>query len=199
MKNDAIVKSIQSLLTEYKQLSPLSPSYKEDVESLRYLLLQSIRQYDIPLSKRHVSERAFNRWNDLTSQCIKDCHYRDKVICDRLTGSKKYDLFKGASGTGCPTTLTTKSTFLFREMFHEDHVIPVSVILEELKKIKNTTIGENDIKALLNEMHLCVLLKEEDRNIGRTCGRKTIDFPLIISSVYNDKGINLYPKPLSLI
>ena len=197
MKNDAIVESIQTLVTEYKKLTSTSSKNKEDLGSLRYLLLQSIRQYDIPLSHRYVSEAAFKLWNQLTSQSIKDCHYRDRITCDKLNGSINCSKYKGAYGTGNPTTLTTNSTFLFREMFHEDHVIPVSVILDKMSQCSN--VNKTSIKCLLDKMYLCVILKEEDRRIGRTKGRNNDDFQTIIDTVYKNNGITLYQKPFSLI
>ena len=37
-------------------------------------------------------------------------------------------------------------------------------------------------------MHMCILLKEEDRSIGRTRGR-TLDFTANVVNVYNENGV----------
>jgi hypothetical protein len=79
-------------------------------------------------------------------------------------------------------------------MFHEDHVIPVSMIFAELKK--STDIKSDKIKCILDKMHLCIILKEEDRKIGRTKGR-SMDFDKTISHVYKEAEICIAPdKPV---
>ena len=191
MRNDAIIDAIMCMLTEYKKAGS-----KDDKRSLRYLLLQSIRQYDIPLARRYVSKAAFNRWNDLTTQRITQCHYRDKVICDKLKSPKSYDLYNGAHRNSVPTLLKNNSSFFFREMFHEDHVIPVSLILDNLLNMH--ILNKSSIKVVLEGMYFCVLLKEEDRKIPRTKGRRP-DFKSNVSLVYKPAGITLNPKNFSMI
>lgn len=187
MKNDAIINSILCLLTAYKKMNSTN-SNKMNKASLRYLLGQSIRQYDIPLSNRHVSKEARSRWDEISKSNIEDYHYRNVVVCDNLKVPKQYLLFNGANGSGEPTKLMPGSTFIFREMFHEDHVIPVSLILREMIEMVN--VNRIEIKNLLDKMHLCVLLKEEDRKIGRTKGR-TLHYNQNIINIYNKAGISI--------
>ena len=192
MKNDAIIDSILSLLTEYKKVLASPKPKKEDANGLRYLLGQIIRQYDIPQSNLHLSVAAFNRWKELSSKCIANYHYRDTVKCDHLKGPKSFILYKGAYGTGTSTVFTPNFTFIFRQMFHEDHVIPVSMIIDKLSQAQ--MINRSAIKSILDDMHICVILKEEDRKIGRTNGR-SLDFATTIKTVYEPAQIELYPQP----
>ena len=189
MKNDAIIKSIICLITEYKAMVKQNPD-QNGMGSLRYLLGQSIRQYDIPEQNHHLSQAAHDRWKALSSDDITKYHYQDWVICDKLSGPVMFNSYNGSHGKGTPITLTKDSTFVFRELFHEDHVIPVSMILDEM--IRMQTVDNSSIERLLNEMHICVLLKEEDRKIGRTRNR-SLDFQETIRKAYNSENIYLYP------
>lgn len=189
-KNEAIIDSIKSLLDAYHALSAQSNKNETDLNALRYLIGQSIRQYDIPLENHHVSQAALVRWKCLSKDKIEKYHYRDQVKCDNLSKPTRFKLFKGASKNGTYRRLVPNNYFIFRDMFHEDHVIPVSLILNAMVSLN--PISRTSIEELLNSMHLCVLLKDEDRHIGKTSGR-TLNFKDIIKNVYNANGITLAP------
>lgn len=189
MKNDAIINSIITLLEAYnKALSDKSNQGIRNSNSLKYLINQSIRQYDIPPNNLHVSEKALKQWKDLTTSKIEDYHYNDKVICDNQIKTKSIKLYKGANGKGNYKKLSLGDSFKFNAIFHEDHVIPVSLILKEIVKLE--IINYNSIKDILDMMHICVILKEEDRKLGRTKERD-IDFNKTIVDVYNKNGVEL--------
>jgi len=188
MKNDAILDSILSLLQAYRNLI-ISNQNKKDLEGLRYLLGQIIRQYDIPKDNCHISKAAYARWTELSVDKIEKFHYRDVVICNNLKVAKEYLLFKGANSKGDRTELTQNRTFVFRQMFHEDHVIPVSLIIKEMANL--SVVDKSSIRMILEGMHICILLKEEDRNIGRTRNR-SLNFEENIKNVYTPSGIDLY-------
>lgn len=190
MKNKTIIESIQCLLLGYQNISSSPNPNKKDLNSLRYLIGQSIREYDIPNVNRHVSQAAQKRWDGLSTNNIFNYHYKDIVVCDRLSRSIKYELFEGANKKGKLTRLSKNSRFEFRKMFHEDHVIPVSLILDELLKL--TKVNYSSIEKLLNDIHICVLLKEEDRKISRTKGRELCHL-YNIKEIYNKNGIFVSP------
>lgn len=187
-KNEAIIKSIIVLLKAYRPSPGQINIDKAALKSLRYLLGQSIRQYDIPIGNYHISQAALERWEQLSKDKIEKYHYRDMVKCDNLTKLYRFKQFKGASKSGNPRKLHPNGSFVFRNMFHEDHVIPVSMILNELNQIK--TVDENSVKEQLNKMHICIILKEKDRKLGRTINR-TANFLDTINNVYKSKGILL--------
>ena len=186
MRNCAIIDSILSLLKAYKALKG-SESNKFDLDCLHYLLGQCIRQYDIPKENRHVSRAALVFWKTISTQKIGDYHYRNAVPCDNLKKEINVQSYTGATSTGSPLLLKPGKTFIFRNLFHEDHITPVSFILNEL--IDMDSVDKESIEDCLNKMHLCVLLKEEDRNLGRTKGRG--DFETTIKDAYKD--IELLP------
>lgn len=191
-KNQAIINSILCLLEAHRAISS-NPNHNEsDVKSLRYLIAQSIRQYDIPVQNRHISVEAKKSWEELTSKNIEDFHYRDLVVCDKLSKTFSYRAYVGASKEGKERTLRKGETFHFRDMFHEEHTIPVSLILKELTGIENPQAAS--VEQCLNGMHICVLLKKEDRRIPRTQSR-TLSFEDNVEKVYGKAEITLFqPK-----
>ena len=96
--------------------------------------------------------------------------------------------YKGAEKEGKLRKIIKGSHFEFRKVFHEDHVIPVSLIMKKLVELNPN--NEKEIKELLEKMHICVILKDEDRIISTTKGR-TLDFEETIKNVYNIAGIFL--------
>lgn len=187
MRNEAIIKSIKILLEAF--IANKAEDNEVDNGSLSYLLGQLIRQYDIPKEHRHISKNAQARWDSLnvTKGNIEDYHYRNKVTCNP---SKPLcvKLYTGAKKEGNEVEITKERSFFFREMFHEDHVIPVSLIKEKLVELNPN--NEKEIKELLEKMHICVILKDEDRKLSRTKGR-SLDFEKTINDIYSDAGIYL--------
>lgn len=183
MKNKAIIESLMCLLKNYMTISD-----KVSKDSLHYLIGQTIRQYDIPKDNRHISQAAQQLWDRLTTANISDYHYRNWVTCDNLKDPVTLCLFNGANKNGDPKEFKNGDKFMFRQLFHEDHVIPVSLIFKEL--VMNTQLNYSDIENLLNKMHLCVILKNEDKILGRTAGR-TLSFEETIENVYKKNNIIL--------
>ena len=196
VKNDAIIKSIAILLKAYKKLTvPLNHNNKEK-RSLKYLLNQSIREYNIPLENRHVSKKANNLWKKITTKDIRTFHYRDKVVCENLKSPIHNVMFyNSAHKNGMPQTLSSNTnSFPFNNVFHEEHIVPVSLILNEM--VKMDTFDDNSIKAQLDKMHLCVMLKKEDRAINSKMGKtanRTLNFDTNVNNIYGECDITLLP------
>lgn len=178
--NQAVTNAIIALLPTYQS------ALGKDANGLRYLIGQLIRQYNIPKNNWHISLAAYNRWNQLTNKYIWNYHYKDVVTCDKLSSSQEYGLYKGANKNINIQKLCRGAKFQFRQMFHEDHVIPVSIIIDELKNLK--VVNVTTVTSVLDQMHQCIILKEEDRNISRTKGRSLI-FQQTINNVYAPAGI----------
>lgn len=188
VKNRALIDSIKRLLDAFHELSDLSNQDKTVLSGLRYLLGQSVRQYVIPSENHHVSKAALDQWKCLSKDKIENYRYRDMVKCDNLNKPKCFRLFKGANNKGAYRKLSPNESFIFRDMYHEDHVIPVSLILNEL--ISAEKINIEMIKNTLDKMHMCVILKIEDRKIGRTRER-TLDFEKNKKDVYEANEIEI--------
>ena len=192
MKNEIIINTINSLLSGYKKLE--SKGIKRDIQGVRYLLGQSIRQYNIPIENYHISKCAKDRWEELTNDSIDNYWYRKKVVCDKLQTKKRYKLYSGSRNNGKETDINPGDSFIFRDMFHEEHIIPVSLIMDKMIKEIHGISKKKAIKDLLDRMHICVILKEEDRMINQKSGKtanRTDNFEDNVENVYKKQGITL--------
>lgn len=195
MKNNIIISTIKCILSGYKKLK--EEASKKEIDSLRYLLGQAIRQYDVPKENYHISQAAKERWDELSNDYILNYWYHKQVKCDKLTASKRYKLYKGSEKEGKEVLLHIGDSFVFREMFHEEHTIPVSLIMRELTDDPNIST-KKDIKELLNRMHICILLKDEDRAINAKFGitkDRSLIFSDNIKDIYNKCGVTLSVCP----
>lgn len=195
MKNRVIVQSISRLLAGYKKMK--AKGCKKDIDSLRYLLGQSIRQYDVPEKNYHISQAAKERWDELSNDCIRNYWYHKQVKCDKLTAAKKYKLYKGSKKEGEEELLHPGGMFVFRRMFHEEHTIPVSLIMNELTDNSKTS-NKKDIEKLLDSMHISILLKDEDRAINAKFGttkKRSLIFSDNVKKIYDKCGITLLACP----
>ena len=188
-KTDYIIDAILALLAGYKDLSSGNQPSKQDLHSFKYLLGQTIRAYIIPANQIHVSVGASQRWKKLTSASIFKFTYDEFVTCDVLQTSVPCNFYNGSQKNGTPTQINPGDRFRFNNMFHVDHVIPVSLILNEL--IGLTAPCAQQVKNTLDKMHLCYILKDEDRKLGRTKSRTT-NFQQTIKNVYEPNKVFIY-------
>lgn len=195
MKNKVIIESILCLLSGLNGLK--DGDSKKNIDSLRYLLGQSIRHYDVPEENYHISQAAKDRWDELSNDCIRNYWYRKQVKCNNLKFAKSYKLYKGSTNTGTPTSLNLGESFEFRQMFHEEHTIPVSLVMNALTN--NPKIStKKDIEELLDSMHISILLKDEDRAINAkfgTTNKRSLIFSDNVKNIYNKCGITLLACP----
>lgn len=186
-KNKFIINAIACFVEAYQSMEGKA----KELDSIRYLLGQTIRQYDVPTSNCHISKAALKLWNELTSDDINKFLYREPVKCDILTDEKILPKYIGSHAEPDEKekiTLHHNDTFYFRDVFHVDHVIPVSMIFDEL--INLDVITEESIQNILDKIHLCRILKSEDRRLGRTRGR-TLDFAETIQNVYYKRNVEI--------
>jgi hypothetical protein len=195
MKNNAIIESILCLLKGYKDEEKAKQT--QNLNDLKYLLNQSIRQYDIPDGNRHLSVKADKLWKQVmpTTENIMNYHYKQMVHCKNSSDEDvNLELYKGNTRK----TFETKTLqpieeweFEFRKVFHEEHVVPVQAIVDYLVQQEVNTLNAESIKKLLDEkLHICVILKKEDGHLPKI-KRKSFDYQTIIDTVYEDAGIKL--------
>lgn len=193
MKNEIIIDSILCLLSKFNEVK--KAGCKKDIDGLRYLIGQSIRQYDIPKANYHISVNAKKRWEELSDDHIENYWYRKKVKCNKLQSSKFFKFYKGLENKGTEMELKPGGSFTFRDMFHEEHIIPVSLIFD--KMIRNiSSIDKTKIKELLDGIHMCIILKEEDREITQKLGKtahRTDKYEENVKNIYNKCDITLLP------
>lgn len=200
MKNDAIIDSILCLLKGYKDEEKAKQT--QNLNDLKYLLNQSIRQYDIPDGNRHLSMEADKKWKQVmpTTENIMNYHYKQMVDCkNRSNKDVDLKLFKGNTRKTF-TTITLKPgdkyIFEFRAVFHEEHVVPVQAIVDYLINQNVKKLDAKAIKKLLDDkLHICIILKEEDGNLPKI-KRNSFEYQEIIDTVYKEAKITLVKSRL---
>lgn len=147
-----------------------------------YLLNQAIRQYIIPEENWHLSKAAKELWDSITSGDIRKYNYKQPITCDRAeqTPAKK---FVGNNSTGSDIKIKRGDRIPFNKLFSAEHMTPVADIIKELKALDDIT-SEN-VKAILDRIHICRVTKEEDKNIKPKYGRD-IDIESIKRNAYKD-------------
>lgn len=135
------------------------------------------------------AELALEKWCTLTKDPeIFNYSYRDLVKLDNIAEDINLQCFKGANKASVTKTVSPNSTFVFNDVFHADHMIPVSTIRERLTALE--TINRNSVKEVLDSMYLCWILKEEDKKLGRTKNREG-GYDDIKNNLYKNAGITI--------
>ena len=148
-----------------------------------YLLNQILRNYDVPPERYHVSKAAKELWDSITDKNIRDYYYHQKVVNEKLDEVEIIE-FKGSSKNGTKRTMHKGDSFVYRDVFHNEHVIPISMIIDELVNLPNP--DEYDaLEKVLDKIHVCRMLKIEDRGIPSIYKNKRPDsFEEVIKEVY---------------
>ena len=129
--------------------------------SAKYLLRQLIRQINIPHTNMYVSEKALAQWNKITNDNIKEKCYNSRVTCkiDWLDRPK----YIGASKTSQTEKTYQGESFKYNEVFLDEHVVPVEIIIRELLKLDTTSKNiYNQIDLILQNLTVCKILKDEN-------------------------------------
>ena len=158
------------------------------VTQCKYLLNQTIRQYQIPKDHYFVSEAALELWQKIRRDSIFNYTYRDKVVktihepvwIDKYNGSRKKPYQS--------LYLNCGESFTYNDVFTDEHIVTVSDIIKELKALPSYDYAE--IKKVLDKIYICKVLKEEDHNIKNKHTRPT-DYQLVINTDYFDAGIKV--------
>ena len=152
-----------------------------------YILGQLLRQYIICKDKFFLSKKAAELWNKISSKDIWMFSYRDKIVCefDNIVWVKSY---AGASSKFTLQKLCKNNTFIFNDVFHDDHIVPISIIKKELFNLSDYTY--ENVSKVLDKICICRMLKEEDRKIKEKSKRFT-DHIKVINEIYSKYNIEI--------
>ena len=151
----------------------------------KYLLGQIIRQYCLPRHHYFVSKRAKELWDALgNSEDILDYSYQKPVRCCR--DGIEIREFVGNSKSFKSRTINSGDEFTFRSVFHDEHVVPVNVIIDNLCSFPELTY--DDITDALNRIRICKMLKSEDKDI-RNKSNRSLDYRIVLNNDYKNAGV----------
>ena len=204
MRNDVfdiIISLVNSLKepTEFKQHYIKSSFENKNycIYNAEYLLNQILRQISIPDDHYLISKGAKDLWDKLSpngknGNKISDYWYREVLTVNSKT-SVNVKEFKGASKSATNVPLTKGSTFIFNDVFHLEHVIPIQMIIDELTRLsKAGELNYQSLAHVLNMIYVCRMTKEEDRKIEpRYKSQRFLDLEKVKSEVYAPVGIEV--------
>ena len=128
-----------------------------------YLLGQLIRQYAIPPERQYISQAAWQLWHSLTDEDIWRYSYRNIVKC-RSAVPVPIQEYRGNERTPKNTReIAAGETFVFRDVFHDEHMVPVSEIIQALIRLSPVTY--ESVSGVLSQLCICRILKTEDRSL----------------------------------
>lgn len=176
--------------TTYGYLGAPTDKYNTECINLwspKYLLGQILRQ--IPVTKKYVSDAAQELWDQLTDDDIWKYNYQDKVQTkNKDVNVKKY---KGASKTAEDEEgKEVGNSFIFREVFHDEHIIPIAVIIEELLELKGGEITPEKVAKIIDKICICRITKEEDRKI-KPRYKRSPDLSEAYETAYKPNKVNI--------
>lgn len=160
-------------------------SYK--IYSPKYLLGQIIRQYAVQTKHFYLSASAQSLWSKISQDDIWGYSYRDYVKCENEQSVTIYEYRGNESKPFSIRDIAAGDGFVFNNVFHDEHMIPVNTIIDELTKLKKPDY--DNVIEILDSIYICRILKSEDKLIPRKWKR-----PFDITAVfemYNEAGITI--------
>lgn len=178
------IKLIKSLLDCYHQ-STSKQDYAIDKKNIKYILNQTLRQMWIPANKLYVSVKADELWSQITSSDHFIHFYKDAVVLKNVDAIE-LDMYKGnAKLPYARNTFYKNDKFSFREVFHDDHIIPLKHFVKKLIELENIT--DENIANIIGGISICRMLKSEDRAIPNKSAR-ALDERKVITELYKEKA-----------
>lgn len=142
--------------------------------SANYLLSQVIRQLKVSNENMYVSKSALIEWNKLTNNSgvegLRKVQFRDKIT---TCGEGYYELFSGSKMSGELKKLNVGEKFVFNDIFHEEHIIPVSVIVDDLFQLySDGKLTRESVEKTIKKISICIMLKTENADLNKIAKSK---------------------------
>jgi hypothetical protein len=153
-----------------------------------YLLDQALRLYQIPDSHYLISEKAKTLWSQITTKSIKDFNYQ-KLVVYEFDKPLSVECYTGNSNNHKPQDLLDNRTFPYRAVFHDDHVVPLKSIIQELQALDDPSYEK--VSSVLDKIYICRMLKEEDRAPHNKTARAD-NYLDVIHQLYQKNGMIIY-------
>ncbi|MBR2391448.1 MAG: hypothetical protein IKB06_03030 [Clostridia bacterium] len=140
-----------------------------------------------------ISKKADNLWQQMFNEDkdIRKFSYNDKIVVDKNPTDKIYK-FSGnkKQAVGELEIKTDKkgvAKIQYNDVFHDKHIIPLEMIINELKEIKKPDINEdtyNQVRKILDKIYICKMLKSEDRDLMDSRKRNSTNVVDVVETNY---------------
>ncbi len=151
----------------------------------KYLLGQILRQYRIKEDHIFVSVAANELWRKITNEEMYKYNYTMKVPVHR---DCELDLYRGASSAPFEKGKQHKpnDTFQYRQVFHDEHVIPIEMIIKKLEEEKD--LNYTNVQKILDNIYMCRMLKSENLELNKgNRNAREWDVKETIEKIYKEK------------
>lgn len=186
--NHKDIENIIFLLNKIKLTYEESTDYEIHPGGAKYLLGQTLRQFILPKSKWYLSYQAdflFKKIRKKSNDKIFNYEWQKRVVHDNDTPLEILS-YKGASKTPTKRILHKGDYFNFRQVFHDDHIIPMKLITNELTELEEPNYA--NVMNILEKISICRMLKSEDRRIKERSSRPFSEQE-VIEKLYLSYGI----------
>lgn len=193
MENNIVIDIIIVFVKALKSNAVIfNDNYKQyKIHSPKYLLNQILRQYEIADDHYLLSKKAEQLWEKITNEDIKNYHYRNTVFCEN-DEPIKVKIFKNNSNIFEEKILNKKDKFVYNDIFHNEHIIPIEIIIEQLTLLENQNkLNYENVKNVLDSIYVCRMLKEEDRRIKYKY-KRPFNLNYILDNIYKEAGIEIF-------
>lgn len=179
MEKNEVLDIIISFVNGCKDKSCIKCNGKR-IGNTNYLLNQILRQYDIDDDHILVSKKARALWTEIAEkEDIRKVNYR-KTFEAKI--DKEINMYFGAKKSGEPTWIKKGQKVIWNNIFHDEHAIPINVIIKELCSLE--PLNYENVLKVLDKIYICKMLKEEDRNIKLKSNRPA-DIIEVVEKIYN--------------
>lgn len=184
---DVIIDLLKGSKAPWEELSCTIGGKRYILRSCPYLLNQALRLYALPDSHFLVSVKAKELWSKITSEPINHYGYQSPVIYEGSTPIT-LDLYRGNENTFTSKTFSHGDSFAYRAVFHDDHIVPLKIIIEQLLALNEITY--ESVENVLNGIYICRMLKSEDRSLNNKSSRPG-NYLEVIHGLYKEHGIEI--------
>lgn len=149
----------------------------------KYILGQTLRQLILPESNIFYTYKADAFWKRLrceTNDPMSDYVWQKRVV-NEWDEEINISTYKGASKTPVLRQIKKGDWFPFRQVFHDEHIIPMKIIIEELCKLDVPTY--DTVMEIISQITICRMLKTEDRRISER-SRRPFSRKSVIEDIY---------------
>lgn len=184
---ELIIEFIKAIQSEEKALISYENGIRYKICSPKYLLGQIIRQYELTAQQYYISENAEFLWKNVSTENIWNYCYRQYVKCENDIPVLIREFTGNANTPRKIREVKRGDGFIFRDVFHDEHMIPISKIIEKLVSLSEPDC--DNVKNILDSIYICRLLKNEDRLLPVKY-KRPFDLQKVIS-MYNYVGIKI--------
>lgn len=170
---DIIIEFVKAIKNTPKTNKDEAYFYMNDGKNIlwnaKYLLGQVLRQYAIKPNHKFISVRASKLWKEITDEEIDNYYYTKGVPVQRET---ILNLYKGAEKEPSQKDIVFEvgQKFAYRQVFHDEHVIPIDTIINKLCELENANY--ENVQKVLDNIYMCRMLKSENIKLNNGNKRK---------------------------